>query len=190
MIMSTTGKKERLSRLFTYYMARKLQNRIGQNGVDLKSTLSSLMQYGAATDKTWPFAINRVNVAPNSRAIDEATQHRLGTYNWAPIDSFKDYLHKNIPIIVGLYTGKMFWKIKGPLSIQSYKIINTTDNRKYKGHAITVIGYDDNLHGGSWLIANSLGLTWGDHGIGILPYGCCQDIGESYAISEFSGITP
>lgn len=190
MIMSTTGKKEKLSRLFVYYMARKLQNRVGQNGAELGTTLNAMVQFGVATDRTWPFTLNRVNIEPNSAAINEATQYKLGKYNWAPVNTFKEYLHNETPVIVGLHTGKMFWRIKGPLSTQSYKIINTTDNRKYRGHAVTVIGYDDELFGGSWIIANSLGLTWGDHGIGILPYECSQDIGESYVITEFSGITP
>jgi len=180
----------RLSRLFTYYLARKSKNRIGQNGAELKDTLDSMCQYGVATDKTWPFSFNRVNTEPSVAAFSEATRLKLRSYIWVSTDSFKEYLHKGIPIIAGLHTGKLFWKMKGPLSKQVYKSINTTDNRKFRDHAITIIGYDDNLLGGSWIIANSLGLTWGDHGIGILPYECNTDIGESYAITDFAGITP
>lgn len=190
MIMSTAGKQERLSRLFVYYMARQMKSRVGHNGAELRDALEAMMQYGVATDRTWPFHYNRVNTAPNAAAITDATQYKLGQYNWAHKDSFKDYLHKEIPIILGLYTGRLFWKLKGSLSTQNYKGINTTDNRKYRGHAVTVIGYDDELLGGSWIIGNSLGLTWGDHGIGVLPYECYQDIGESYVITEFAGITP
>jgi C1A family cysteine protease len=171
-------------------MSRKMKNRVGQNGAELKDTLDAMMQYGVATDRTWPFAYNRANTEPSAVAIAEASQYKLNTYTWAAIDSFKEYIHQGLPVIVGLYTGKMFWRMKGLLSEQTYKSINTTDNRRYKGHAITVIGYDDNILGGSWIIANSTGLTWGDHGIGILPYECWQDIGESYVITEFAGIMP
>lgn len=185
-----TNQDFRLSRLYTYYMARKIGNRINQNGVELKDVLTSMKQYGVATDKTWPFTYNRVNKEPNVAAIAEATQYRLNSYNWVTTETFKDYLYQCIPIVVGLHTGRMFWKLKGSLSQQIYKSINTDDNRKYKGHAVTIIGFDDTILGGSWIIANSLGLTWGDHGIGILPYECNCDIGESYVITEFAGIIP
>jgi C1A family cysteine protease len=188
MIMSVAGKKERFSRLYVYYMARKIANRIGYNGAQLHDALEAMTQYGAATDRTWPFHFNRVNTEPNSMAITEASQYKLSQYSWAHKESFKDYLHKEIPVVLGLYTGRLFWKLKGPLSTQVYKSINTIDNREHKGHAVTVIGYDDELLGGSWIIGNSLGLTWGDHGIGILPYECYRDIGESYVITEFAGI--
>lgn len=167
-----------------------MKGRVGHNGAELKDALDSMVQYGVATDRTWPFSYNRVNTAPNAAAIQEATQYKLGSYNWASVDSFKDYLHRHVPIVIGMHTGRMFWKISGPLSSQVYKTINNTDNRIYKGHAVTVIGYDDEILGGSWIIANSLGLRWGDHGIGVLPYECNREIGESYAITEFAGRTP
>lgn len=188
--MSSVGRAERFSRLYVYYMSRKLQDRVGQNGVGLADALAAMQQYGVATDKTWPFHINRVNTIPNSEAITEASQYKLGSYKWASVDLFKDYLNQEIPIIIGLHMGRMLWKLKGSLSEQIYKPINISDNRKYRDHAVTIIGFDDTILGGSWIIANSFGLTWGDHGIGILPYECNCDIGESYVITEFAGITP
>jgi len=189
-IMSSVGRAERFSRLYVYYMSRKLQGRVGHNGVELADALTAMQQYGVATDKTWPFHINRVNTVPNSEAITEASQYKLGSYKWANVDLFKDYLNQEIPIIIGLHMGRMLWKLKGSLSEQTYKPINTTDNRKYRDHAVTIIGFDDTILGGSWIIANSFGLTWGDHGFGILPYECNRDIGESYVITEFAGIIP
>lgn len=177
----------RLSRLFPYYYAREMRGRIGQNGAELGDILESMKQYGVATDKTWPFSLNRVNTEPNSSAQYEASQCKLGAYNYVEADSYKSYLEKGIPIIIGLNTGRMFWKMKGPLAEQTYKSINNTDNRKFGGHAVTIIGFNDNLN--SWIIANSLGLTWGDHGLGVLPYECNHDIGEAYVITEFAGKT-
>lgn len=184
------NKNFRFSRLYVYYMARKLQNRLYQNGAELRTTLEAMKQYGTATDSTWPFALNRVNTEPNAAAISEANQYRLNSYEWADISSYKDYLHQGLPIIVGLHVGKLFWNLRGPLSSLIYKPINNIDNRRFKGHAVTIFGYDDSLLGGAWIIGNSLGLTWGDHGIGILPYECGVDIGESYVITNFAGMSP
>lgn len=189
-MMSTYNKKFRFSRLYVYYMTRKLQDRLGQKGAELGSTLEAMKQCGIATDATWPFAQNRVNTEPNAMAINEASQYKVGSYTWAEEESYKEYLHQNMPIIIGFHSGKMFWHLKGPLSSLIYKPINNEDNKKFKGHAATIVGYDDSLLGGSWIIGNSLGLTWGDHGFGLLPYECRNDIGESYVITNFAGITP
>ena len=143
-----------------------------------------------ATDRTWPFSFDRVNIEPNLIAVAEASQLKINSYQRIDATSYKDFLHRGYPIIIGFFTGRMFWKMKGPLANQLYKPINTEDNRKFRGHAATIIGYDDTLLGGSWIIANSLGLTWGDHGLGLLPYDCCVDIGESYVITQVAGKTP
>lgn len=188
--MANEGKIVKLSRLFTYYMARKLQNRLRMNGAELKTTLDSMILYGISRDIYWPFHFNRVNKEPSINAINDAANFRISSFELVNHEKFKEYLHRNIPIILGLHTGKMFWKLNGELSRQIYKPINNVDNRNFRGHAVTVIGYDDDILGGSWIIANSLGLAWGDHGIGILPYECYIDIGESYAITKFTGIIP
>lgn len=179
----------KFSRLFVYYLARKIKDRVGQVGAELRDTLDVMKTYGVATDTTWPFHFHRVNVEPSLAAYRDAEIYCPMEYKWAEIDLFKKYLHDGLPIISGIHTGRMFWKINGPLPSQTYKTINMDDNRNYRGHAVTIIGYDDNLCGGSWIIANTLGLKWGDRGIGILPYECYVDIGESYVITEFAGIT-
>jgi C1A family cysteine protease len=88
-----------------------------------------------------------------------------------------------------MLTSRLFWGLKGPLEEQRYKQINMTDNKQYRGHAVTIIGYDDNICGGSWIIANSLGPVWGHQGYAAIPYSCNSDIGEAYAITQFAGIT-
>lgn len=38
------------------------------------------------------------------------------------------------------------------------------------GHAMTVVGYDDNLHGGCFTVVNSWGKNWGDDGFLYITY--------------------
>jgi len=104
------------------------------------------------------------------------------------VHEFNTYLDQSIPIIVGVRTGSKFWKLSGELSSQNYVPVNDTDNRLARGHAVTIVGNDPNIMGGSWIIANSLGPKWGSNGYGILPYTCSVDIGESYIIQSFAGI--
>lgn len=177
------------SRLFVYYMARKMAGRIGQNGVELGTTLESVQKFGVCLNSTWKFSHNLVNREPSAQAQTEAMSYRVRDFGWVEPYNFNMYLEKEIPIIIGLRTGKLFWKLKGALSEQTYKIINSIDNRQAQGHAVTIVGFDNNLHGGSWIIANSLGPGWGDKGYSILPYECASDIGEAYVVRDFYGIS-
>ena len=177
------------SRLFVYYMSRKVNGRIYQKGAELSTTLSVMCKYGVALHKTWPFRHSLVDKEPSPAAFAEAQLYKLISYELSSTRHFKDTLLSGIPIIIGLHTGRKFWTLKGPLETQEYCPINDTDNRRSLGHALTVVGFDDTLGNGAWIVANSLGLKWGDHGLGALPYSCSLDIGEAYTIDSFAGIT-
>lgn len=179
-----------MSRLYVYYMARKLQGRSGKNGAELRITLEAMTQFGVSPEQHWAFGYNRVDVEPSMQSQTEAAQFRLHGYHYICAVNFKESIDNNIPVVIGMYTGRMFWKLKGPLQEQQYKPINTEDNRQSNGHAMTIVGYDDDMNGGSWIVANSLGPKWGDHGYGAIPYSCNANIGEAYVLNGFAGITP
>lgn len=184
-IMAQSDNTIRFSRLFLYYMTRKLQGRIGQRGAELGMTLHALTVHGVSTEAKWPFSYSRINMEPNVLAIEDASKYKLKSYRIVEYSEFKKHLLNGTPIIVGMFTGRQFWKISGSIELQNYMPINDTTNRPSKGHAITIIGYDDELNGGSWIIGNSLGLAWGDKGYGAIPYSCNADFGESYIIEDF-----
>lgn len=188
MIMKMNNKPANFSRLFVYYMTRKLQGRIGQRGAELGMTLHALSTYGVCPEQLWPFSHHRMDLEPNLQAQETAAQYRVQSSEIAQFESFKTNINNGIPIIIGLRTGGQFKYLKGPLNEQRYMPVNTTNNRQSQGHAVTIVGYDDELCGGSWIIANSMGPKWGYQGYGILPYECNVDIGESYTITSFAGI--
>ena len=168
-------------------MSRKHQGRLGQKGAKLKETLEALSIYGVPLDRLWPFIYNRVEKEPHIEIVKEAVNYRLHSFESTMHDKYKEYLNLGKPIIIGMFTGKQFWKLSGPLEQQNYKPINDTDNRRSKGHAVVCIGYDDNLNGGAWIIANSMGPKWGFQGYGAIPYSCDIDFMESYVITNFVG---
>ena len=177
------------SRLFVYYTTRKIQGRVNLVGAELKSTLDSMKQHGVCSENKWPFRSRQINVEPSDEAYREAAQYKVQCYENVFSHNFNNILTDEIPIIIGLKIGRLFRNLRGPLKEQVYKLINTTDNRQSHGHAVTIVGYDDNLLSGSWIIANSFGPKWGQSGYGVLPYECRDDIGEAYIIREFSGFT-
>lgn len=177
------------SRLYTYYMTRKLQGRQGLKGADLETTLKSLSIYGAASERLWPFSYHRVDVAPQFPVIEDAVHFKVESYEKIAHAQFKEALNNGIPIVLGMYTGRKFWRLNSTLETHNYEPVNETTNRPSKGHAVTCIGFNDSLNGGSWIIANSMGPKWGDQGYAAIPYSCNVDIAESFIITKFAGIT-
>ncbi len=190
MIMSLENRQINFSRLFVYYMARKMQNRIGQKGTELRMVLAAMQKHGIPETKYWPFSHTCVDIEPTFQSVNEAAFHKLQAFGSVSPENFNNCIDMNIPIIIGMHTGRMFWSLSGPLHQQVYKPVNSTDNSESFGHAVTIVGYDDDLCNGSWIVANSLGPKWGDHGYGVLPYSCAVDIGESFVLHKFAGIIP
>lgn len=188
MIMSEAGHKLNFSRLYLYYMTRKLQCRLGEKGAELRTTMEALSTYGVPPERYWPFHFARVDREPHLEALNNAANYRLQEYKEIAPENYKFYLDIGVPVVIGIRTGRMFWKMVGELSEQVYKPVNDVDNFRSNGHAATIVGYDDNLNGGSWIIANSLGPKWGFQGYGAIPYSCNVDIGEAYIITKFAGI--
>ncbi len=187
-LLSQSGKNIHFSRLYLYYMTRKLQGRLGLRGAELSVTLEALKRYGAATDRMWPFTTNRVEMHPHPPAVEDAVQYKLDSYEAIDISQYKEYLNKGIPIIIGMFTGRRFWTLRGDLEMQRYIPVGTDENRVSKGHAIVCIGYNDHINNGSWIIANSLGPKWGHQGYAAIPYSCNHDFAESYVITSFAGL--
>jgi C1A family cysteine protease len=187
-IMSMNNNHRHFSRVFLYYFSRKLENRIGQRGTSLESTMEALVKFGVCLEKSWQFRHNLIDREPTISAFEEAKQYRLNEFCKIDIDDIQSELDKNIPVVIGLRTGRKFWKMRGPLNTLTYCPTNNNDNPPSFGHAVTIIGNMPEKK--QWIIANSKGLNWGDHGIGILPYDCAVDIGEVYSILKFAGNVP
>jgi hypothetical protein len=185
-MFASAGTTVVLSRLFTYYMSRKIGNRLKSKGAELGHTLESMKMYGIPMESVWPLRHHMENREPPISVMMEAEHYKIVSYESTNTELFKQNLLSGKPIIIGLHTGRKFWNLKGPVATQEYEPINISNNRHSRGHAVTVVGYDDNIRGGSWIIANSLGLPWGDRGLGALPYTCNKDIGESFIITGIS----
>ncbi|MES9861878.1 MAG: C1 family peptidase [Candidatus Thiodiazotropha sp. LLP2] len=69
------------------------------------------------------------------------------------------------PVVVGIYIYPQFNNLVGPNSVY-----NSDDGEPSGGHAVTIVGYDDNRFGGAFKVINSWGTSWGDNGFFWLPY--------------------
>jgi len=62
-----------------------------------------------------------------------------------------------------------FYRLKGTNSVYN-SADKTCDPSNACGHAVTIVGYDDDKYGGALKILNSWGTQWGDNGYFWLPY--------------------
>ena len=153
-----------------------------------------MKQYGVPPEHLWPYKVPNEDIAPTKDSYDAAAASKLWKYDHVTPAEVSEYITKiktvvasELPVIVGMNTGRRFWNLRGPLDQHNYGPVNESDNRPSTSHAVVIVGYSDTLSGGSFIIANSLGPSWGFQGYGALPYKCAVDIGEAWVMRNFAG---
>lgn len=80
------------------------------------------------------------------------------------VRAMKKSLASGHPIVIGMKCPRSFFKAKGV-----WKPLENS-NLRFGGHAMCVIGYDDNKYGGAFEIMNSWGTKWGNSGFIWIKY--------------------
>ena len=86
-------------------------------------------------------------------------------YEFGPeevINNTKKALVEGSPVSTAFYLPESFFRIK--TDIWQTKPEDTLSDWKHAGHAMLVVGYDDNKAGGAFRVLNSWGTGWGDGG--------------------------
>ena len=159
------------SPIFVYKGSYSLKgiNPTGKEGAVIADVLNFIKNEGAvkrlAIERTTDFPLISLSVFTNSRRYPISGYVRLfsnprgvpGTVNERALPVKKSLAEKK-PVIIGMNTPQSFFNAKD--------IWRPTEspNRAYGGHAMCVVGYDDNMHGGSFEIQNSWGTGWGNNG--------------------------
>jgi len=165
----------------------------GCQGAYMLDAMKSLYNYGALPFSQFGYDERSCSNAPNSNQRNAGQQYRikgynrltLGANNYRPdIDGIKQNLAQGAPVVIGMQVGGTFMS-----RMVGQKIWRPT-NRDYNmsgfgGHAMCVIGYDDNLEGGAFQILNSWSEDWGDRGFAWVRY---KDF--DYFVKEAYGLYP
>jgi C1A family cysteine protease len=161
-----------LSPFFIYEQAKSVNDVNCQEGTSLVNALEIIKQIGVV--RMADFGKNcgqNITTALEKKAGQFKIKEykRLFETETANKASFvKKSLAENKPVIIGIQCcTESFLNAKG----QAFWELKSTDNpNPAGGHALTVIGYDDTLHGGAFELMNSWGSEWGEQGFIWMKY--------------------
>jgi hypothetical protein len=139
-------------------------------GQDQGSRIDDAMQLiidrGAATWQNMPYDDSNYTNQPSQQAIAQAANYKALQYrSISSVQQMKAALANRTPVVVGIMVYEDLYRLSGPNSVY-----NTTTGSELGGHAVTLVGYDDNQFGGAFKVINSWGTGWGDDGYFWLPY--------------------
>lgn len=182
------GTHKDASRLFIYKTTRNLLHFHGDTGAYLRTTMGALALFGAPPEKYWPYTDDPTDFnlertpfcyafAQHYRAIRYYRLDPPGVSPAALLNSVKMWLAAGLPSMFGFTVYSSYEQAGSTGKIP----MPTRQEQNVGGHAVVVVGYDDNMHiknnnpevdetVGALLIRNSWGKQWGDYGYGWLPY--------------------
>ncbi len=180
------------SRLFLYKVTRKLLHLSGDTGASISATMGGLALFGVPPEEYWPYRVDppfspdEFDEEPPAFCYAFAQSYQAITYyKYDPPGTTPDVVLGRVKTNLAAGLPAMF----GFVVYSSISQAGTTGKipfpaageRVLGGHAIDVAGYDDTMKikntnpggretTGAFLIRNSWGTGWGDHGYGWFPY--------------------
>ena len=202
-LLYEANKFKDLSRLFLYWIVREPYSNLRRrdSGAYLRDVFKQASKYGICWENIWPYVESKVNTKPSEKAFKDAKEKLVKEYKrivgYSTRETERDEyaltltkiaIANGFPVIIGLRIGKQFFKIHGPLEKQDYHSINSKDNKYVGGHALCIVGYDDDL--GGFIVENSWGKHWGDNGFFLLKYEVAMhDIMDAWVCTKFWDIS-
>lgn len=156
------------SPMYNYVRSRQLEGTYPgspKTGTWITTSMRIGKGWGMLEELQWPYD-GDANHWPPVEPINidlEAKKHRILAYQRInTVDECRIVIASGNTVLAGFkIDDSWFSSKKGKISMPKKQVING-------GHAIVLMGYDDNKELFTFL--NSWGRSWGDNGIGYLPY--------------------
>ncbi len=163
-------KKERtinvgLSPRFLYQKCKERDGIPDQEGTYIKTALEVLIELGVCEETYWPYVAHNTG-SPKPGAEENASRYKIKAYaRLDSLETMKRSLVVNGPCVAGVAVYNN-WSTQEVWS--SGKIPMPGNSPLRGGHAICIVGYDDETE--MFKFKNSWNTGWGDKGYGYLPY--------------------
>lgn len=157
------------SERYLYYKVRELEATLPNNvGTQLRDNAKILNQEGIALEVFCPYSEIDYNVEPTWAANFSARFSRIKSYNFVKsVQEIKDAIASYIPTATSLQVFSGFYNLTGIL-------IDATGTLQ-GGHAMCIIGYDDDKQ--AFEVLNSWGSNWGNGGFCWISYKYVEEHG-------------
>ena len=146
------------------------------NGSYMDDALKLLCQRGGLPLSQFAYSDQTCDKKPNAQEAQAAAANKMRGYNRLTLDgdnytvdmqAMKQNLAQGAPVVIGAMVSESFQYLKRGQSTWQ----PVAGDPILGGHALCVMGYDDNhAGGGAFQIMNSWGESWGDGGIGWVRY--------------------
>ncbi|NBC50022.1 MAG: DUF4214 domain-containing protein [Gammaproteobacteria bacterium] len=138
----------------------------GCGGSYPNDALERLSTVGAATMDKMSYTDQECSTQPNAGAVDQAYNYRIQSWGTLrTVADMKAQLANRRPVLLGIQTYPSFNALTGPDAVY-----NTFSGSPQGGHAVAIVGYDDDRYGGAFRVINSWSTNWGDGGYFWFPY--------------------
>lgn len=165
----------------------------GCQGSYLMEAMENMKNVGSLPFSDFKYDERTCQNEPSSTQKRAASSYKIKGYNRltkggydykVDLDGIRQNIAQGAPVVIGMQVGGSF--MQGMYGKSDWRPTSGDKSlRGFSGHAMSVIGYDDNRNGGSFQIMNSWGKEWGDNGIGWVTY---NDF--DYFVKEAYGLSP
>jgi C1A family cysteine protease len=145
----------------------------------LPDAMKTMLYKGSVPLQYFPYNPNTCTNQPSNQAHTLAQQYRTRGFQRLTVsdadqrvdfNAIKQYLASGAPVVIGMMVPRSFMQGMYGEKVWQPEAGDNPNHGTMGGHAMCVIGYDDNLAGGSFQIMNSWGNEWGENGIGWVRY--------------------
>ena len=163
-----SSKRLEISRLFIYYEERVLERTVNYDaGAYIRDGIKVCYTKGAPLETLWPYNLRKWATKPTTAAYSDALKRKVTGYQrCANFAAVKNAVALGNPVIIGFDVYESFeqgtWQQSGGSGLMPYPNVNT--EQLLGGHAVCIVGYNDNLDGGRFIVRNSWGTSWADNG--------------------------
>lgn len=157
------------ARLAIYFNTRVLEGTVGyDSGASIRNAIKAVVRWGFCNESLWPYDISKFKVPPSKQAYGAMWHERVTQYQ----SVYQDLYHLKSVLAGGnLFTfGFTVYE-----SFESQELADTgvmpmpkPSEQVLGGHCVTAVGYDDTKS--QFIIRNSWGDGWGEHGYFRMPY--------------------
>jgi uncharacterized repeat protein (TIGR01451 family) len=150
-------------------------------GSQIYDALDLIIKQGAASLASTPYRDNDYLTQPSNAAQKEASGFKaLSKSVVNGTQDIKAALANRKPVVIGMELYPQFKTLSG-----SNSVYNSKQGNMIGGHAVTIVGYDNNRYGGAFKVINSWSGAWGDNGYFWMPYSFAEQVvKQSYILED------